>query len=43
MATSVRPLGRAGKKKATVAMARRLLTVIFAMLRDGRKYQMAAA
>ena len=34
---------RAGKKKATVAMARRLLTVIFAMLRDGRKYQMAAA
>ncbi|MDA0591419.1 MAG: transposase [Planctomycetota bacterium] len=34
---------RAGKKKATVAMARRLLTVIFAMLRDGREYQMAAA
>ena len=33
---------RAGKKKATVAMARRLLTVIFAMLRDGREYQMAA-
>jgi transposase len=34
---------RAGKKKATVAMARRLLLVIFAMLRDGRAYQMAAA
>jgi len=33
---------RAGKKKATVALARRLLLVIFAMLRDGRAYQMAA-
>ena len=33
---------RAGKKKATVAVARRLLLVIFAMLRDGRAYQMAA-
>ena len=33
---------RAGKKKATVAVARRLLLVIFAMLRDGRSYQMAA-
>lgn len=33
---------RAGKKKATVAIARRLLLVIFAMLRDGRAYQMAA-
>lgn len=33
----------AGKKKATVAVARRLLLVIFAMLRDGRAYQPAAA
>lgn len=33
---------RAGKKKATVAIARRLLLVVFAMLRDGRAYQMAA-
>lgn len=33
---------RAGRKKATVAVARRLLLVIYAMLRDGRGYQMAA-
>jgi len=33
---------RAGRKKATVAVARRLLLVIFAMLRDGRSYQLAA-
>lgn len=33
---------RAGKKKATVAVARRLLLVLFAMLRDGRAYHMAA-
>ena len=33
---------RAGKKKATCAIARRLLLVIYAMLRDGRAYQMAA-
>ncbi|MDA1017929.1 MAG: transposase [Planctomycetota bacterium] len=34
---------KAGKKKATVAVARRLLLTIFAMLRDGRAYQAAAA
>lgn len=33
---------RAGKKKATCAIARRLLLVMYAMLRDGRSYQMAA-
>ncbi len=33
---------RVGKKKATCAIARRLLLVIYAMLRDGRAYQMAA-
>jgi transposase len=33
---------RAGKKKATCAIARRLLLVIYAMLRDGRAYQLAA-
>lgn len=33
---------RAGKKKATCAIARRLLLVMYAMLRDGRRYQMAA-
>ena len=33
---------RAGNKKATVAVARRLLLVIFAMLRDGRAYQLTA-
>lgn len=33
---------RAGRKKATVAVARRLLLAIYAMLRDGRGYQMAA-
>ena len=33
---------RAGKKKATVAVARRLLLVIYAMLRDGNAYKMAA-
>jgi len=32
---------RAGKKKATCAIARRLLVVIFAMLRDGQAYRMA--
>ena len=35
--------GKAGKKKATVAIARRLLRVIFAMLREGRAYELAAA
>lgn len=34
---------RAGKKKATCAIARRLLLVIYAMLRDGQAYQMASA
>ena len=33
---------RAGKKKATCAVARRLLLVIYAMLRDGQAYKMAA-
>jgi transposase len=33
---------RVGKKKATCAIARRLLRVIYAMLRDGRAYQLAA-
>lgn len=32
---------RSGKKKATCAVARRLLLVIYAMLRDGRGYQLA--
>jgi transposase len=32
-----------GKKKATCAIARRLLLVIYAMLRDGKAYQMPAA
>ena len=32
-----------GKKKATCAIARRLLLVIYAMLRDGKAYQPAAA
>lgn len=34
---------RAGSKKATCAIARRLLTIMYAMLRDGRQYRMAAA
>jgi transposase len=34
---------RIGKKKATCAIARRLMLVIYAMLRDGKAYQMAAA
>ena len=34
---------RAGKKKATCAIARRLLLVIYAMLRDGTAYRFAAA
>ncbi|QDU56149.1 Transposase IS116/IS110/IS902 family protein [Aeoliella mucimassa] len=34
---------RTGKKKATCAIARRLLLVVHAMLRDGRAYQFAAA
>lgn len=34
---------RIGKKKATCAIARRLLLVIYAMLRDGKAYQMPAA
>jgi transposase len=34
---------RIGKKKATCAVARRLLLVIYAMLRDGRAYQLPAA
>jgi len=34
---------RVGKKKATCAIARRLLLVIFAMLRDGKAYQLPAA
>lgn len=33
---------RAGKKKATCAVARRLLLVIYAMLRDGQAYQAPA-
>jgi transposase len=33
---------RVGKKKATCAIARRLLLVIYAMLRDGRAYQLPA-
>jgi len=33
---------RAGKKKATCAVARRLLLVMYAMLRDGRAYRMPA-
>lgn len=34
---------RIGKKKATCAIARRLLLVIYAMLRDGKAYHMPAA
>lgn len=34
---------KAGNKKATVAIARRLLRVIFAMLREGRAYELPAA
>ena len=34
---------RVGKKKATCAIARRLLLVIYAMLRDGKAYQLPAA
>jgi len=34
---------RVGKKKATCAIARRLLLVIYAMLRDGKAYQFPAA
>lgn len=34
---------KAGPKKATVAIARRLLLVIFAMLREGQAYRPAAA
>jgi transposase len=34
---------RIGKKKATCAIARRLLLVIYAMLRDGTAYQWPAA
>ena len=34
---------RAGKKKATCAIARRLLLVIYAMLRDGAAYRFVAA
>jgi transposase len=30
------------KKKAIVGVARRLLSVLFAMLRDGRAYRLAA-
>ncbi len=33
---------RTGKKKATCAIARRLLIVMYAMLREGRAYRMAA-
>jgi transposase len=33
---------RAGKKKATCAIARRLLLVIYAMLRDGQAYRLPA-
>lgn len=33
---------RVGKKKATCAIARRLLLVLYAMLRDGKAYQPAA-
>ena len=33
---------RAGKKKATCAVARRLLIVMYAMLRDGRAYRLPA-
>jgi transposase len=34
---------RIGKKKATCAIARRLLLVIYAMVRDGKAYQLPAA
>ena len=34
---------RAGNKKATCAIARRLLLVMYAMLRDGQAYQLPAA
>ncbi len=34
---------RAGKKKATCAVARRLLLVMYAMLRDGQAYQLPRA
>jgi len=34
---------RTGKKKAIVAIARRLLCVMYSMLRSGRGYQMALA
>lgn len=34
--------GRIGNKKATCAVARRLLMVIYAMLRDGQAYQLPA-
>ena len=34
---------RIGKKKATCAIARRLLLVIYAMVRDGKAYQLSAA
>ena len=33
---------RAGNKKATVALARRLLCVLYAMLREGKGYRAAA-
>lgn len=33
---------RSGKKKATCAIARRLLLVIYAMLRDGKAYRLPA-
>lgn len=38
----IRLSARVGKKKATCAIARRLLLVIYAMLRDGRAYQLPA-
>lgn len=34
---------RSGRKKATCAVARRLLLVMYAMLRDGTQYRMASA
>ena len=34
-----RLIGRIGKPKANVAMARRLLRILYAMMRDGKDYQ----
>jgi len=38
-ATRQRLIARIGKPKANVAMGRRLLTILYAMVRDGKRYQ----